>query len=193
MRTLKIIGVAVLAACALSVVVVAPASASVFLASAAGALILDNQLNTHKFSTDGGVIECTKVKSHGITLALSAKSQVETVLYSGCKAFGSGVTITPAEYQFNADNTVSVLNTIVVTSVTGNCTVKVEPNQRLKTVLYLPDPNNSSALNIKVEVTGILYLNSGGICGPPGLLHNGTYSGESLAFLDGGGKLAWDA
>ena len=193
MRTLKIIGVAVLAACALSVVVVAPASASVFLASAVGALILDNQLNTHRFSIDGGVMECTKVKSHGITLALSAKSQVATVIYTGCSYVGSTVIVTPAEYQFNADNTVTILNTIVVTSSIGKCSLKIEPKQNLKTVLYLLDPNNNNALNIKAEVTGILYLSSGGLCGPPGLLHNGTYTGESLAFLDGGGKLAWDA
>jgi hypothetical protein len=194
MRTLKIIGVAVLAACALSVAVVAQASASTFLASAVGALILDNQINTHLFKTDGGVVECLKGTSHGKTTALSALTQVETVNYASCKAFGSGVTISPAQYEFSADNTVSVLNTITVTSVSGACTVQVSPfnNQNLGKVLYLADPSNSKALNIKAEVSGISYLSSGGICGPTGELKDGTYNGESLAFLDGGGTLGWD-
>lgn len=195
MRTLKIIGVAVLAACALSVAVVAQASASTFSASAVGALILDNLIGAnHRFSTDGGVVECSKVKSHGITTALSSLTQVETVIYTGCNAFGSTVTVSPAEYRFSADNTTSVLNTIVVTSSVGKCTVTVSPfnNQNLSKILYVTDPSNSNALNIKAEVSGISYLASagGGICGPPGELTNGTYSGEVLAFLDGG-SLGW--
>ena len=195
MRTLKFTGLAVLAACALSVAVVAPASASVFLASAIGALILNNQTNTHKFKTDGGVVECTKVTSDGITVAFSSSSLVETVIYAGCKAFGFAVTVSSAQYQFLANNSVNLLNTVVITSSIGACSVKASSagNQGLGTVLYLPDPNNSKALNIKAEISGISYLSSGGICGSTGELHNGTYTGEVLAFLENGGTLAWDA
>ena len=184
-----------LAACALSVAVVAPASASIFLASAVGALVLNNQLSSQKLQLDAGNLECTKVSSHGKTTALSSLTLLETVRYTGCNAFGSTFTVTPAEYQFNADKSVSVLSNLVLTSTLGKCSLKIGPsgNQSLKTVLYIPDPNNNKALNIKAEISGISYLSTGGICGPTGELKNGVLIGESLAFLDGGGTLAWDA
>ncbi len=195
MRTLNIIGLAVLAVCALSIAVVAPASASVFLASAVNATIKGNQLNTQVFKTDAGNVECTKAKGSGTTLALSAKSQAATVTYTGCSAFGSGVTVSPAEYQFNADHTVNVLNTIVVTSSIGKCSVKVGAagNQNLKDLLKFIDPDNADAIIIKSHVSNISYLATGGICGPTGELKNGIYNGELLVFIEEpGGKIAWD-
>ena len=207
MQRVKTLGLALVAVLALSGLAVSSASASLFLAHPTSgsfpALILDININSkgevskHKFTTEAGkVVECTSAKSHGIAEFLRALTQKETVIYSECTAFGFVVSsVSPAEYEFSADLKVTQLNTVIITvkSITP-CSVTVSPagNANLDGVHYGSDPADPSRLIINALVKGITAFIKGSECGKVGTTKTAEYVGQSLAWLENGGKLGWD-
>jgi hypothetical protein len=185
MARIKILGVALVAAFALTALAAAMASAHNFSASKAGA-VTDHSTSSQVFVTNGGTVTCTSETSKGNVPAGLALTTTEKVGYSGCTAFSFvGATISEAEYEFSADETVKVLNTIKI-SITG-CTVTVSPsgNTTLKSVTY---SDSKSDLKVNAAVSNITYTSSGGLCGTSGT--NGKYTGESLV-EESGGTLGW--
>ena len=185
MRRIKTAAVACVTVLALTAVSAASASAHEFVASKTGTT-KDKQLNTQKFKTNGGTVECKEETSEGTVTELKSKTSIEKIKYSGCKAFGFSVTVGEAEDEFNAEGTVTILKKQVVKAI--GCEVTVEPsakNTNLKTVSFT---NNSGKLKVGVAVKGITYTSTGGLCGKSG--ENGEYSGEAEEELVGG-TLEW--
>lgn len=197
MQRVKALGLALVAMLALSGLAVSSASASLFLAHPTGgtfpALILDVNVGNHTFQVGTGApVVCTSAKSHGIATSLFGLLQKETVNYSGCTAFGFVVSaVSQAEYLFSADLKVTQLNTVVITvKAITPCWVIVSPsgNANLDSVHY---GNEGNDLKINATVKGITAWGSGGEC-PEGTTKTASYSGESRAWLEAGGKLGWD-
>ena len=124
-------------------------------------------LTAQKFKFTAGLVACEKATLAGNFGPPKASKTFEVkVKYSECEAFGSKATITEAEYRFDAEGLVSVVGKpIVITDVTGKCTVEISSgteNVNLKTVKY---SNGSKALLVKAGVLHIEYAASGGFCG----------------------------
>jgi hypothetical protein len=184
MKRIRITGLAILAALAFGVVGVGSASAHEFVASKAGT-VKGLQVNNHKFRTNAGTVECTLETSEGTAVAGSQKTNKEKVKYSGCTAFGFEANISEAEFEFSAEEWVSVLKKITIELPIPECKVTIEAtkNKERKKVTY----KNSApvkTVEAKALVKGITYTSSGGACGTSG--ENGEYSGNSKLELVGG-------
>jgi hypothetical protein len=188
MNRIKLVGLALVAVCAIGVTAAASAGASTFLLlNATTAKILGKALATQKFLTKAGTIECTGLTATGEVKAKHALDQISIVTYSGCKAFGLTATVSPAEYDFSADNMVTILKTITVKAV--GCLVTVPGGQLLSSVTY----NNKPAGEIEIvpNVTGITSSGAGAAC-EYASESNGTYTGASLVATDPG-QIEWTA
>ncbi len=186
MNRMKLVGLMLVAAWAITATPAANAGASVFLSTVSGKL-LSGALATQKFATKAGVVECTGLTAAGEVTALTAEHLKATVSYTGCKAFGLAATVSPAEYEFNASGTVTVLKGITI-KATG-CLVTVPGGQTVGTVKYLNKPTGE--IEVDSNVTGITSSGTGAACEYE-TEHNGTYSGISLVAVEGG-ELTWDA
>lgn len=172
-------------ACLLSVVVAASASAAFFHASKTGKLT-GQQTGNQTFNTGSGNVICTKAASSGTATALLVLTQLIQTTYTGCTAFEfASVTINTADYLFNADNGLVLLdNTLKIEVPLAGCNVIVPP-QDLFTVTY---DNQSGKLLELSNVHSIKSTGSGGLCGGVGTA--GTYVGNNLLELTGG-ELSW--
>jgi hypothetical protein len=146
----------------------------------------------------GGIVTCAHARFHGKVEKESQETQKLVGEYLTCEAFGLKATVTPAEYELNANETVSVINKTIVIKPAGNiCEIKIEPiaaNQNLKKIKYLVDPNSvSKRLLVDVEVEKITstVVGGGGACGAEGEHKEGLYNGKLLAFVHNGGNLIW--
>ncbi len=189
MQRIKLVGLALVAVCAIGVTSVASAGASNFLASATGALT-GKALQNQKFVTKAGEVVCTTIAVSGTVKTTKATTQVATVNYTGCKAFGLAATITPAEYEFNANGSVKILNNIIITATACEVKVLAANNTSLNTVKYVN--NGGGQLGINPAVKGITSEGVGAGC-TYALESKGTYEGNSDSGLKAGGTLSWDA
>lgn len=180
----RMIGVAL---AVLGVCMVATASASAFLfhATLVPGTLLGKATNTQKFVafSGSGTVECTSATTTGSITQKLALTQLVTVVYSSCAAFGFPTSISAAKYVLSADGLAAIENTIVI-SVKGVCTITVKP-QDLGTVKYKNSGNN---ILEESAVTGITSTGSGGVCG--GANTGGTYTGNNEVSEDGG-ILSW--
>ena len=163
------------------------------------ALILVLSDNLQVFEAVAGLdVTCSHFKGHGV-LSNGTQMTVKTAKvigqYTGCTA-GKGAfaaTVTPAEYEFSADESVAVINKPIVVTIPGiGCSLKISngaPNNNIKTIKYLVRPND---LLVHVEAIKITSVGSAEPCGPPETPQpNGVYRGLLLVGLDGGGSLKW--
>ena len=179
--------VAIAAALGMSVVATASASAQTFKASATGNLVGKQTSNQVFEASAGKAVTCTTAATKGEIEALEASSQVVTVEYSGCSAFGFvSATVSKAEYDIHANGEVDVLNTIKISVPLGKCEVTVAPQSKLGTVSF---ENKSGKIEEKTAVTGITSTSTGSLCGTSG--KEGKYTGSSL--VEGPGTLEFIA
>jgi len=170
------------------------------------ALVLVLSDNTQIFEVVAGTfqIKCPHFIGHGIlsngSLMTGTTGKISGEYPGKCEVTGgSKATISPVEYELNANGSVSVINkTITIAAGSpANCSVLVHPdarNQNLTTLLFLKDPAApTSALLVHVAVSGIHSLSTGGVCATGGItLHTeGTYTGLLLVRIDGG-TIQWD-
>lgn len=158
---------ALAATLALIAVPAAQASAHEFKASAAGT-IEGKQSGNQVFKDNAGNFTCTKAALTGSVLKGSQKTIRETVKYSGCSFFGSGLTVTPAEYEFNAEGTVSLLNKVTMEDQVGGCHLTVGPASSIKSVVY--KDLAGGLLESDLTLSGVPYTSTGGFCGTSGSL-----------------------
>jgi hypothetical protein len=146
-------------------------------------------------ASPGFSITCKHFGGHGIATngkLMTTKTIVITGLFSQCEAVGGfAAKVSPAEFELSAEETVGVIGKPIVITIPGvNCSIKVSnggANAALKTIRYLKDPLNSSAILAHVEVSKIVSFGSGGICGEPTEEKPiGLYRGLLLAFIHGG-------
>ncbi len=150
------------------------------------------------FTEEGGAgLICKHARFHGVVTKERSLTQTVVGGYSKCEAFGHPLTITPVEYELNADETVSIVNKTVQLSIPSiPCVIDIEPsagNQALSRIRYLIDPQDSTRLLLHAEVAKIhsIILGGGGLCGPVGLHADGLYRGLLLAWVHGSGTLSW--
>lgn len=182
---------ALVALVALSSVGAASASAAQFTFSAIGSLE-GHALESTKFTTNAGTMECSTAASKGETKATSSLEFGLTTNLSGCKSFGIvNVDNTPIPLQLTSSGVVHMTSTFIQTvtgGIFGNCTVTF-PVQTLNSFTYA----NAGTNNIIVTLvgTGVSYTGSGGLCGS-GTFTNGTLVGKWEINRIGGGSIRFD-
>ena len=194
MQRLKVVGLALAAVFAFSAVAVASASAHEFEASKEGELNGKAVAgNVHKFKTKAGTVECKVANVVGanskVVAPLKKETQEVEVEYKECTAFGAKATVTNAKYLFNANEKVTVKNTVKVEA--AGCTVTVEPvaaNENLGTVSYANLAGGK--LEVKAKVEKVTYKTSAFCLGGAGTFADGLYEGNEEVELVGG-TLKW--
>jgi hypothetical protein len=163
-----------------------PALAHEFTASQSKGIIQDKNTTNHIFALSAGnEVKCTQEKSIGIVQTEKSATSKETVLYSGCEAFGFAAQISQVKYEFKAENTVAVENEVIITVPSQGCEVKVPTagNSNLGTITYNNNTQNGT-IELVANVTGITSTGSGtGILCPKGTFTTGTYKGTSDVFF----------
>jgi len=187
MKRIKFVGLALVAVCAISVVAAAGASAHNFTASEVGALT-GKSLQTQRFHTSAGNVECTALKATG-TSALKSLTQEASVSYTGCTAFGLAAKVSTVKYLFNADGTASVLNTVTITATACTVTVPSSKNQNLGLLKY---KTVGKLVELEPTVKGITSTGTGAAC-TYAEESNGTYGGNSnVGLANGTGSVGWE-
>ena len=186
MHSFKRLGVLAVLAFALSATVAASASAAAFTYSATGSLS-GKALETQVFTTAAGQLKCNVAETSGTISSTDFSQQHYTVNYKNCTAFGfASVHVSPATYQFTANGTLHVKNTITINVTFGGCHQTVGP----QTVGSLNYANNGGKLKVTFNLSGITYTTTGGLCGASG--SNGTFTGANEIERVGGGSISHD-
>jgi hypothetical protein len=122
-RNLKTLGLALVAAMAMTAVMASAAQAQ-FTADKAPVTLTAGQTSQHVFSTAEGEVTCDVAEFHGTAANTSQNSVTMTPIYTDCEAFGMPADITgfghypdegteteehPCDYVFHADGTVDLV------------------------------------------------------------------------------------
>jgi hypothetical protein len=183
MQRITMLGMALLAALALIATDTVSVSASghEFIASKSGKT-KSKSTNAQVFKTSAGALECAEVTGAGEIEKGSLMAHKETYTYSGCYAFGEVATVTPADFEFNANGPVKLENTVEVTVNNGECEILLEP-QTVEKASYENKPGGKlEAIANAVKVTS---KGTGHLCGS-GINKEGSYKGIVLGELEGG-------
>jgi hypothetical protein len=168
---------ALIAACSLSAVAVASASASEFTFSKAGTL-KGASTTTQALTTADGRLECKDAVSGSVSGTGSTTLKV-TVQYESCAAFGLEMKFSPAEYEYNANGAVTLLK--AVTGKATSCEIVI-PAQTLSGMQY---SNAAGKLEATANVTHIASEGKKAAC-EYAKEAKGTLTGTSLVELVGG-------
>jgi hypothetical protein len=203
-RNAKVLGLAIVAALALTAVMASAASATNFTAASYPVKISGSQSESHKFTVGGGTVTCTTANFSGELGAASSSLTVDAV-YQNCTAFGfvgAKVTgFTPEEgatcdYTFYAED----LNTeggvvdkvgkadldctgsgdITIDAGTCSVTLQAANNQGLSRNTYTNTP--AGKVTVDTNVSGIHAIVTSGFACPVagGTYTNGTYTGTTI-------------
>ena len=167
---------------ALNAATVTGVSANTFSASTVAAL-KGKALQTQVFKTKAGSVECSTLAITSGTSSLSSLTLSDTVQYSGCKAFGLTATVSPADYELNADGSVDLVAEVAIKAI--GCVVMIPP-QTLGGLAY---KDSGSEVVIEPKVTGITSEGLGAACAYL-KESKGTYTGNSSLSI-AGGSIGW--
>ncbi len=168
---------------ALAMAVPAMASAHEFTSTEATTLeVVKNETQVFKLvPSSSEAVECTteKIVKGGAVPRGSFTTVEAEVAYSGCHAVHTALgtlsaTVSNAQYKFNANEYVSLLNEITI-NASGLCTIKVKAQSPLELVLY--EPLSSGNMLINPQVDNIAWSKSG-LCGSASGTE-GTYKGTT--------------
>jgi len=187
MQRLAILGMVLLTAFAVVGVDAVSVSASghEFVASKTGKT-KSKQTDAQVFKTGAGTLECTEASGTGEIKEGHSITHKEVFTYSGCSAFGSKVTVTPAHFEFNANGPVKLENEVTITPTNDECELVIEP-QTLEHANYKNETGGkvgATASAVKIHSKG-----TGGGCGSSENTE-GSYKGAVLGELEGG-TLEW--
>jgi hypothetical protein len=189
-RNAKVLGLAIVAALALTAVMASAASATNFTAASYPVKISGTQSESHKFTVGGGTVTCTTATFSGeATAASETLTMVPT--YSNCTAFGfvgakvTGFSSTGCDYTFYSGGNVDLdCASGHVTIDAGDCTVTLEPgkNQSLHENVYTNNTPTSGKVTVHSNVTGIhaTVIDDGFCVITPGTYTNATYTGTTV-------------
>ena len=193
MLRVRITGLALVAAFALSVVAASSASAfTLFLSEPANQMVSAGQLTTHKFEVGGASVECTTANFLGTAPGLSFTLFKTSFEYSGCTAFGfvgSTVHSNKCEYQLHISGLVDVecpsgKEIEILVNNGGPCILKIPAQTGLEKVTYanITGKNGRGSVEIKIKAEKIKGTSNGkGIGCPAAGAITGTYTGTSDA------------
>jgi hypothetical protein len=158
----KTLGGCLLAALALTAVLVSTASAANYTASSYPTTgVGESSLGNDVFTTEAGKVEC---KTHlTIHIGVQTPTVQGTFIYTSCRAFGFlNATVTGCNYNFteptgSADSySAKVDVTSTCTIVAATCEAKVEPQGPLSSVA-ITNETAAGDMKVKANVTGIAY------------------------------------
>lgn len=128
-------------------------------------------------------VECTEASGTGEITSGSSTTHKEDITFGGCIGFGGDVSITTADFDFNADGQAKLENRIVITVTGEECEIIAEP-QTDESLTYA---TSGSKLKSEANIKGIALKGSGGECGGNS---EAKYAGTMEAELEGG-TLSW--
>ena len=191
-RNLKVLGLAVAAVLAVSVVGVSAASAAEFHSETAKTKVTGAQTTTHKFKTDPGEVTCKVATFAGEQTTATASTITITPTYKECTLFSAifgniAVSVDFAtgecDYVFNASGHTEIKCNKAGGNVTVSgpgCTVTIPP-QTLATgnTFSTTGAGTSRDIDVVTNASGIKYSYSGFTCGSGTNTTNGTYTGNT--------------
>lgn len=201
-RNLKALGLALIAAFAISAVVASTASAAAakFRSEASSTILTGKQhAGNDKFVTDGGTVECNEATYVGSQTGTEATEASVTPTYSGCTAFffiNVPIVTNECEYTFtsgekNAQGNFEGSTHIecpagkaIEVKASSTCTVTVGTQTPTGGTITYTNVGTGTTREITVDValTGIHYTEDGSGTGCPHgqATTNGTYNGAAL-------------
>jgi hypothetical protein len=179
MNRIRISGLAIFAVLTLGVVGVASASAHEFIAKPVKGKVEGVQKGNQVFTLNAGKITCTKLTATGEVMAEISKVTKETFNYSGCLAFGFEAIVSEVKFEFNAEGTVKLENTVTIEVPSAGCHVTLASagNEKLSSISYAN--KGTTELEVSATAKSIHYEASGGTCGAKSKETNGEYNGKS--------------
>jgi hypothetical protein len=182
--------------CALSGVAVASASAHEFHASKEGALKGNLSGGEQVFSSStGAYYQCEQAAIAGKVKAGYFTKFNPTISYTKCYGNGYKTTVTPMEFELNANGTVKLLNTVTFETKVLECKTTFVPskNENLSEMVYVSNHEGTLTLRSRYFMKGTSYSLTGEKstqCGGYGEEHSFT-TGEFLLVSLEGGTLSW--
>jgi hypothetical protein len=137
-------------------------------------------MNAQVFKTSAGAMECEEVTGSGEIKEGKSTTHKEVFTYKDCYAFGGAVRISPADFEFNANGSVVLENTVTIEPTNGECKIKLEP----QTVEVINYENKSGKVEADSVASNIHSKGTGGNCGSTNT--EGTYDGKVLGEVEGG-------
>jgi len=197
MRSVKMFGLAVLTAFAMSAVVASAASAAEFFHEAAGtARVTAHNEGVHKFTAGLiGTIECKKATFTGTEYVTSPQKTVTvTPNYEECTFLGiPGVKVETHKcaYRFNQPTgtgpftgTVNILNCPAGEEIefeaTG-CKIEVGTQGPLSSITYTNQLTSPKSVKVAASISKSITYTASGTCTVLGTKTDGTYSGTAIA------------
>lgn len=177
---------ALVAALAMSLVGVAGASAHEFIEKGAKLPApLKAEGGTQTFVTAGGTTVCTSVKGKGTVTSEKAVTQKATAEYAGCEADGfAEAKVEGAEYEFNANGTVTILKEIKVTAPLCKVSVPAATETENKNLSEVKYSSSGGVITEEANVSGI--TSSGSEFCAYSKESKGTYKGTTKVSVEGG-------
>jgi hypothetical protein len=189
-RSLKTLGLAVLAITAMSAVMASAANAAAFTgAGGKNAMITVDQTVTNEFLVETGIVKCAAFKIPPKTVVNGSTTVQVHPEYGNCKAFGVAATVntTGCDYLIHLEAGGASKTDVVCTGANQitvdanpalNCVVTVGSQNGLTGVSYA---NGASDVVQTVDVTNqIVYKEVGPNCKTNGVTSaNGTYKGTN--------------
>jgi hypothetical protein len=199
-RNLKTLGLALVAAMAMTAVMASAAQAQFTADEAPVTLTAD--ATEHVFTTAEGEVTCEDISFHGEAANTAQPDLTITPIYTDCEAFGLAAEITgfghhgepeatQCDYLFHADGTVDLdcgPEGHIVIDTSASCDVTIPPQDGLSSVSYDNIGEGSTRETVvDADVSGITYVNTGHgfLCTIAGITHygetthSGTYTGKS--------------
>jgi hypothetical protein len=174
---------ALIAVFALTAVGVAQASAHEFIASVAGTLATKGA--TTFFDAEESGWHCHSDPGTAPVVKGSQKTIKETLHYELCEVPGEPLRqVGTAEWEFNAERTVTLLKTFHFEGIRSKCTITFEPSTGSSSARYF----GGTQLNTEFWAEDFKYTDSGGTCG------TGTGVGKTIASMESrlpSGTIEW--
>ncbi len=185
MQRLTMFGMVLLAALAVGGVEAVSVSASghEFISSKTGKT-KGKSTSAAVFKTSAGTLECSEVTGAGEIAEGKSTTHKETYTYSGCSAFGSSVTMSPAHFEFNAGGTAKLEKAVTITPTGSECEIVI-PVQTVEGITY---ENASGKIKASANIFKIHSKGTGGSCGAENT--EGSYTGSVTGEVEGG-SLEW--
>ena len=201
-RNLKFLGLALVAALAMSSVVASMASADVITSEASSTTLTGGQEGTDVFQVHGGEIKCTTVKYTGSIASNPASFATVTPTYSGCTFAGLAATVNTngCSYKVNVTAGAGITTgTVDVVCAEGKeITVTAPSIGTAKCIVHVPAQTGLTSgtaanvgttttreITLTIAINNIKYNQTAGTaetgnCATADNTTGGTYNGKAL-------------
>jgi len=191
-RSIKLLGVGLLATLAMTTAAAPAASAAPFFHSEFAGIFLTGLQTGTTLTTDLGEMKCTAVKFNGSQAAMTTTTMTLKPKYEGCEVGGetAAVTVNGCAYTFHLEEQAEPIEARMgiecpfaggkIEIHVGECTITVPAQEPRKEVTFTNEgAGTTRAVIADLNVGGIDYMEDGESCANPNLTTgNGTYTGQ---------------